>query len=125
MLLDVLLIFFLCLIRLEGFFPTSILFNVGIGDQMSNGIVHKDFVHADRREMFGAFLYSTLEFIYSTQSDNAALVDNGNAVTESFRLVHVMSRDDDRGIMHIAQLSHTVLYVELSARIKPCCWFGQ
>src|SRR5436309_15316441 len=113
MLLHVLLVFFLCLIRLESFFPAPITFNVGIGDQMSNGIVHKNFVHANRRETFCAFLYSTLEFIYSTQSDNAALVDNGNAVTESFRLVHVMCRDDNCGIMHFAQLSDKVLHVEL------------
>src|SRR5947209_10423988 len=109
----VLLIFFICLIRLESFFPASIALNVGIGDQMSNGIVHKDFVQADRRQTFCTLLYSMLEFIYSTQSDNAALVNNGNAVTESFRLVHVMRRDDDRGIMYFAQLSDKVLHVEL------------
>src|SRR6266496_3631764 len=114
------LILFLSLERFEGFFPASITFNVGISDQMSDGIVHEHFVHCDKGCSLHTFGDCMLEFINFAHGHDASLVDNGNTVTQRFRLVHIMGGDQYGRIMHFTQFSDKSLNIDLRARIKTC-----
>src|SRR5579862_4606684 len=93
------LIFFLRLVRFEGLFPTSVAVDVGVSDQMSNGIVHEDLLHRDKLVASHALRDVALEFARLAQGDDLPLVDDGHAVTEGLCLIHIVCRNQYRCVV--------------------------
>ena len=80
--------------------------------------MHKHFIHCDRRGALHTFSDSTFEFLDRAHCHNAPLVDDSNAVTQRFRLVHIMSSDQYGRVMHYTQFFDKSLNIDLRARIK-------
>ena len=59
-----------------------------------------------------------LQFVGRALCDDAPAVDDGDAVTQRVRLVHVVCRQQDRGVVRVAQFADEDLHVLLRARIE-------